>query len=119
MLREPLQSQINALMKYLIYFALLMLSVVGIGAAAPWEIDQPAQASLPGGSQSPEDLRRCFQEIVIDEKGNAEWAKAVDGHPLLRAASLNAACRARYSPSQVSGQPRKSQNVVPYTFVND
>jgi TonB family protein len=36
--------------------------------------------------------------IVIDEKGRAIWAKAIEGHPLLQDAALKSACRVRYSP---------------------
>lgn len=37
-------------------------------------------------------------EVVIDEKGNVIWARAIKGHPLLRLAALRAACRTRIKP---------------------
>lgn len=38
-------------------------------------------------------------EVVIDEKGKVIWARAVDGHPLLRFAALRAACQTRVKPT--------------------
>lgn len=57
-------------------------------------------------------------EVVIDEQGRVEWAKAVEGHPLLRTAAVEAACQARYSPTTVSGRMIKTQSVIGYMFVN-
>jgi TonB family protein len=58
-------------------------------------------------------------EIVIDEKGNVEWAKAVSGHDLLKASAVNAACQARYSPTTKSGQAVKIQGDIVYNFVKE
>ena len=55
-------------------------------------------------------------EIVIDEKGDVIWAKAIEGHPLLREASLKAACMSRHSPYQISGQGVKASGVISYNF---
>ena len=57
-------------------------------------------------------------EIVIDEKGRVVWANAVNGHPLLQAASVWAACRARYSPMKISGQVVKVNSVIVYNFLD-
>ena len=54
--------------------------------------------------------------VVIDEKGRVVWARAISGHPLLQDAARKAACRARYSPTQISGRPIKSQTVINYNF---
>ena len=56
-------------------------------------------------------------EVVIDEKGRVVWAEAVTGHPLLRGASRKAACRARYSPTLISGRPVKTETSITYDFV--
>ncbi len=58
-------------------------------------------------------------EIVIDERGTVVWAKALNGHPFLTTAAVKAACRARYSPTEVSGRPIKTHGVIGYKFVND
>jgi len=55
-------------------------------------------------------------EIVIDEEGDPIWAKAIEGHPLLQEASLNAACQSRYSPHKISGEAVKVNTVISYNF---
>lgn len=55
--------------------------------------------------------------VVLDEEGRVETAEAVSGHPLLRAAAVEAAYRARFSPTKLSGQPVKVSGVVTYNFV--
>lgn len=56
-------------------------------------------------------------QLVIDEKGYVTTARAVSGHDFLRAASVEAACRARFSPTKVSGRPVKVAGVMTYRFV--
>ncbi|MEP6913514.1 MAG: energy transducer TonB [bacterium] len=56
-------------------------------------------------------------EVTIDEDGNVSSAQAVSGHPLLRAAGVNAARQAKFSPTKLSGQPVKVQGVLTYNFV--
>jgi TonB family protein len=58
-------------------------------------------------------------EIVIDEKGSVIWAKAVEGHHLLKSAAVKAACLARYFPTEISGRPIKTRGVIGYRFVGD
>lgn len=55
-------------------------------------------------------------QVIIDEEGNVISAKAVSGHPLLRAASENAAREAKFNPTTLSGQPVKVSGVVVYNF---
>jgi TonB family protein len=54
---------------------------------------------------------------VMDEKGRVVWARAINGHPLLQAAAVRAACAARYSPTLVSGHPVKVETRITYNFV--
>ena len=56
-------------------------------------------------------------QVTIDESGNVVSASAVSGHPLLRAAAVQAARSARFSPTQLSGQPVKVTGVITYNFV--
>jgi periplasmic protein TonB len=56
-------------------------------------------------------------QVLIDESGNVVSASAVSGHPLLRAAAVQAARSARFSPTQLSGQPVKVSGVITYNFV--
>ncbi len=56
-------------------------------------------------------------QVLIDESGNVISASAVSGHPLLRAAAVQAARSAKFSPTQLSGQPVKVSGVITYNFV--
>lgn len=56
-------------------------------------------------------------KIIIDESGRVISARAVSGHPLLRAAAVEAAYAARFSPTQLSGQPVKIAGTLLYNFV--
>ncbi len=56
-------------------------------------------------------------QIVIDENGSVAAAQAVSGHPLLRAAAVNAARNSKFAPTQLSGKPVKVVGVVVYNFV--
>lgn len=56
-------------------------------------------------------------QVLIDESGRVVSASAVSGHPLLRAAAVQAARGARFSPTQLSGQPVKVSGVITYNFV--
>jgi len=52
--------------------------------------------------------------IVIDEGGNVVSAEAVSGHPLLRAAAVNAARAAKFNPTRLSGEPVKVSGLLTY-----
>lgn len=56
-------------------------------------------------------------QVSIDENGNVTSAKAVSGHPLLRAASENAARNAKFTQTFLSGQPVKVTGVIVYNFI--
>lgn len=55
-------------------------------------------------------------QVLIDEDGNVVSANAVSGHPLLRAAAAQAARRAKFRPTELSGQPVKVSGVITYVF---
>lgn len=56
-------------------------------------------------------------QVLIDEEGNVVAAHAVEGHPLLQAAAVNAARQARFSPTTMEGEPVKVTGVIQYNFV--
>jgi periplasmic protein TonB len=56
-------------------------------------------------------------QVTIDESGKVISARAVGGHPLLQQAAVQAAYGARFSPTQLSGQPVKVTGVITYNFV--
>jgi periplasmic protein TonB len=55
-------------------------------------------------------------QITIDENGNVISAKAIDGHPLLRQVSENAARSSKFSPTTLNGQRVKVTGVILYNF---
>jgi protein TonB len=56
-------------------------------------------------------------QVTIDESGNVISASAVSGHPLLRAAAVQAARSSKFSPTMLSGQAVKVTGVIVYNFV--
>jgi TonB family protein len=55
-------------------------------------------------------------EVVIDETGKVISARAVDGPPALRTVAVEAALKARFSPTKLSGQPVKVTGAINYKF---
>jgi TonB family protein len=55
-------------------------------------------------------------QVTVDEGGRVTSARAVSGHPLLRAAAEAAARQARLSPTLISGRPVKVTGVLTYDF---
>ena len=55
-------------------------------------------------------------EVVIDETGKVIAAKAVSGPGVLTDAAVQAALRARFSPTKLSGQPVKVSGIINYKF---
>jgi protein TonB len=56
-------------------------------------------------------------QILVDEGGRVISAKATSGNPLLQAAAVQAAYRARFTPTMLSGQPVKVTGSITYNFV--
>ncbi len=56
-------------------------------------------------------------EVVVNETGQVESAKAVEGHPLLRQASVDAAQRWEFAPTQLQGKPVKVMGRITFNFV--
>lgn len=54
--------------------------------------------------------------VTVDEGGNVVAATAVSGHPLLRAAAVEAARVAKFEPTVVEGKPVKVSGVMTYVF---
>jgi periplasmic protein TonB len=55
-------------------------------------------------------------EVLIDANGKVIAAKAVSGNNLLQQAAVQAALRARFSPTTLSGQPVRVSGVINYNF---
>jgi TonB family protein len=55
--------------------------------------------------------------VVVDEQGEVVSAWATSGHPLLRAAAVEAASQAKFTPTLLSGKPVKVGGTITYNFV--
>ena len=55
-------------------------------------------------------------EVVLDETGKVVSATASSGPTMLREAAVQAALKARFSPTKLSGQPVKVSGVINYKF---
>jgi TonB family protein len=55
-------------------------------------------------------------QILIDTNGTVFTAESVDGHPLLRSAARLAACKARFPPALLSGEPVMIAGRISYNF---
>ena len=55
-------------------------------------------------------------EVVLDESGKVVSANATSGPTILRDAAVQAALKARFSPTKLSGQPVKVSGVINYKF---
>lgn len=55
-------------------------------------------------------------EVVIDENGKVIAAQASNGPAALRDTAIQAALRARFSPTKLSGQPVKVSGIINYKF---
>ena len=56
-------------------------------------------------------------QVVVDERGCIQSARAVSGHPLLQSAAAEAARQACFTPTRLQGQPVKVSGVITYNFV--
>src|SRR4029453_10501360 len=54
--------------------------------------------------------------VFLDESGKVVSANATSGPSILREAAVQAALKARFSPTKLSGQPVKVSGVINYKF---
>jgi protein TonB len=55
-------------------------------------------------------------DVILDETGKVVSANASSGPTILREAAMQAALKARFSPTKLSGQPVKVSGVINYKF---
>jgi protein TonB len=55
-------------------------------------------------------------DVILDETGKVVAANASSGPPILRDAAVQAALKAKFSPTKLSGQPVKVSGVINYKF---
>ena len=98
-------------------------------APAPRPILKPVSGGVLNGTainlpspSYPDTARRLRMtgvvviQVVVDETGKVISAEAVSGPSLLKDAALQAALKARFSPTKLSGQPVKVSGVINYKF---
>jgi len=56
-------------------------------------------------------------QVTIDETGKVVSAKTVCGHPVFAKVCLEAANRARFTPTKLSGKPIRVDGIIIYNFV--
>ena len=55
-------------------------------------------------------------DVIVDEIGKVISAQATSGPAVLREVAVQAALRARFSPTKLSGQPVKVSGLINYKF---
>lgn len=98
-------------------------------SSAPKPILRPVSGGVLNGAATylpppmyPETAKRMRTsgmvtvEVVIDENGKVISANAANGPGTLREAAIQAALRARFSPTKLSGQPVKVFGTISYKF---
>jgi protein TonB len=107
--------------------------VVNIGAEPPPPTARPLLKPVSGGVLNgtaitmpmptyPETARRMriggvvSVDVIVDETGKVISAVASSGSPMLRDVAVQAALKARFSPTKLSGQPVKVSGVINYKF---
>ena len=76
-----------------------------------------AKPPYPAAARAVKASGEVSVQVVIDEDGSVFSSRAIAGHPLLRAASVAAACESRFSPTQLAGQPVRVAGIITYNFV--
>ncbi|MFL6228916.1 MAG: energy transducer TonB [Pyrinomonadaceae bacterium] len=77
---------------------------------------KPVQPTYPAVARAAGAQGSVDVEVVIDEQGKVESAKAVSGHELLREASVDAARQWVFSPTLLQGKPVKVKGVISFEF---
>lgn len=70
----------------------------------------PASAKMVGAAGA------VKVQVTIDEEGYIVAAKGIEGHPLLRMASAQAARASRFKPTTLQGKPVKVSGIIIYNF---
>lgn len=75
------------------------------------------QPSYPNAAKQQGVAGTVVVEILVDEEGKVVKAEALCGHPLIAKAAIEAALKARFTPTLLSGLPVKVSGVITYNFV--
>lgn len=72
--------------------------------------------TLPPDAQKARASGKVEVNIVFDEEGKVIWARAISGHPLLRAVCEDAARQTTFPPTKIEGHLVKVRGVLIYNF---
>ena len=90
-------------------------NVMSAGVLTGRAIKLPKPA-YPAAAQAVNAQGSVVVQLLINEDGSVASARALSGHPLLRAASEKAAALATFTPVLISGKAVKVTGVVTYNF---
>jgi len=76
-----------------------------------------AKPEYPSEARANRAAGQVNVEVHIDETGKVIYAGATNGNPYLRYAAADAACRSKFSPTLLSGQPVKVFGIITYNFI--
>jgi TonB family protein len=79
-------------------------------------VSKPAP-SYPAAAKNTGVSGTVVVQILVDESGYVVKAEPFCGHPLLAKAAVEAALKARFTPTLLSGMPVKVSGVITYNFV--
>lgn len=91
------------------------LKTVITGALNGKAVSKPPP-SYPAAARAALVSGEVLVEIMVDECGNVVMARALNGHPLLRQAAIDAAMKTRFSPTLLSGLPVHVKGTMSYNF---
>lgn len=74
--------------------------------------------SYPSAARTARARGRVNVAVTIDRNGNVVSARAVSGHPLLRASAVAAARRSKFRPVKVNGRNVRARGTIQYNFKN-
>jgi TonB family protein len=90
-------------------------AIISGGALDGKAISKPDPA-YPAVAKSVRASGTVVVQVTVDETGKVISAEATSGHPLLRAAAVQAARQAQFKPTLVSGKPVKVIGTLTYNF---
>jgi TonB family protein len=76
-------------------------------------IEQP---SYPAAARAVRVSGQVRVQVLLDEQGNVHSAEAITGNALLQSAAVTAACKSKFYPTFLSGQPVKASGIIVYNF---
>lgn len=89
---------------------------VVVGGALNSQVVELPEPTYPAAAKAVKAAGAVIVQIEVNESGTVTSANAVTGHPLLRAAAVQAAKSARFKPTLENGKAVKVKGTIIYTF---